>query len=133
MRHKRIKEFLKMRPQRNPALPSRVQRMNLRQRKKQRVGEFTEMGFSLQAALVADLTPEAQDVLLDAWLEAVDQQQVSFGGQFDASGTLEGVVFPVCDVKVSDEVRVNLLDWLKGRSEIASLTASGLFDIWHED
>jgi len=120
-----------MKSQRNPSLSSNLKRLNLRQRKKMRVGEFTELGFSLKAQFIAGLDIEAQDALLDAWLSAVDQLGVSFGGQFDGAGTLEGLVFPVSAVVVSDEVRTTLLDWLKARGEIAELESSVLFDLWH--
>jgi hypothetical protein len=114
-----------------PALSAKLRRRKPRQRKKLRVGEFSEYGFSLQARLKADLTADAQDALLDAWLFAVDAQGVSFGGQFDARSTLEGIVFPVGIRVVDDTVRTALLDWLKARPEIESLQASEMFDIWH--
>lgn len=120
-----------MKPARNPALPRHLKQMNLRQRKKMRVGEFTELGFTLKASFAADLDHAAQDALLDAWLDLVDQQSVSFGGQFDATGTLEGAVFPVSSIAVTEEIRTALLDWLKGRSEVSAVEASGLFDLWH--
>jgi uncharacterized protein YggL (DUF469 family) len=120
-----------MKPQRNPALPGNLKNLNTRQRKKMRVGEFQELGFSLKAQFVAGLDIATQDALLDAWLTTVDQAGVSFGGQFDADGTLEGLVFQVSRVAVSEEVRSSLLAWLKSRAEVASMEASGLFDLWH--
>ena len=120
-----------MKPARNPTLPRRLKKMNLRQRKKMRVGEFTDFGFTLKASFAADMDHAAQDALLDDWLNTVDQQGVSFGGQFDASGKLEGAVFPVASTKVTNEVRGVLLDWLKSRSEISGVEASELFDLWH--
>jgi uncharacterized protein YggL (DUF469 family) len=125
------KQEYPMKHQRNPALPSHVAQMNRRQRKKQRVGEFTELGFTLRATLNSELDDAAQDQLLDAWLNLLDQQGVSFGGQFDPSGTLEGVVFPVAARAVDDAVRSTLLDWLKNSKEISSVQASELQDIWH--
>jgi len=120
-----------MRNTRNPALPSHVKRMSPRLRKKLRVGQFREWGFNLKAILNDGLDDAAQDSLLEAWLGAVDTQAVSFGGQFDARGTLEGMVFPVGKQPVDDAVRIALLDWLKARAEVASLQASELIDIWH--
>jgi uncharacterized protein YggL (DUF469 family) len=120
-----------MKHQRNPALPAHVAQMNRRQRKKQRVGEFTELGFTLRATLSSELDDAAQDQLLDAWLNLLDQQGVSFGGQFDPSGTLEGVVFPVTSNTVSDDARRTLLDWLKSNKAVTVVEASKLQDIWH--
>jgi len=120
-----------MKQQRNPALPGNLKNLKLRQRKKMRVGEFQELGFSLQAQFVAGLEVATQDALLDDWLTTVDQAGVSFGGQFDAQGMLEGLVFPVAQVKVTEALRSSLLDWLKNRSEVAGIEASALFDLWH--
>ncbi|BEV72259.1 MULTISPECIES: YggL family protein [unclassified Paludibacterium] len=121
-----------MRTARNPALASHVKRMSPRLRKKLRVGEFRELGFSLKASIDAGLEVAAQDALLDAWLGEVDRHGVSFGGQFDARGAMEGVVFPVAGNLVTEAIRTGLLDWLKARPEVKDLQASGLFDIWHE-
>jgi len=120
-----------MKTQPTLALPCRLKNLNLRQRKKQRVGEFTELGFTLKASISSDLDSAAQDSLLDGWLDAVDQQGVSFGGQFEAAEALEGAVFPVSKIAVTESVRTALLDWLKARSEITAVEASSLFDIWH--
>jgi uncharacterized protein len=120
-----------MQDTRTPSLTGRLKRLNARQRKKLRIGEFSEQGFSLKATLTSGLDPAAQDALLDAWLVAVDEQKVSFGGQFDVRGALEGIVFPVGATLVTADVRTALLDWLKGRAEIADLQASEIFDIWH--
>lgn len=113
------------------ALTGRLKRLNARQRKKLRVGEFSEQGFSLKATLVQGLDFAAQDALLEAWLGAVDDRGVSFGGQFDARGTLEGMVFPVGAQTVTDALRIELADWLKARAEVAELQISEIFDIWH--
>ncbi|TDR80170.1 50S ribosome-binding protein YggL [Paludibacterium purpuratum] len=120
-----------MRKTRNPSLSSHVKRMSPRLRKKLRVGEFRELGFSLKAAIAADLDIAAQDDLLEAWLGVVDDHGVSFGGQFDARGALEGVVFPIGGQPVTTAVRTALLDWLKARAEVGDLQASELYDIWH--
>ena len=101
-----------MKTQTTLALPCRLKNLNLRQRKKQRVGEFTELGFTLKASISSDLDSAAQDSLLDGWLDAVDQQGVSFGGQFEAAEALEGAVFPVSKIAVTESVRTALLDWL---------------------
>lgn len=121
-----------MRTTRNPSLASHVKRMSPRLRKKLRVGEFRELGFSLKASIDAGLDVTAQDNLLDDWLGEVDRHDVSFGGQFDTRGAMEGVVFPLAGNLVTDTIRRGLLDWLKARPEVKDLQASGLFDIWHE-
>lgn len=113
----------------NPNSPKRLKRLSPRQRKKLRVGEFQELGFTV----VATLHPQddaASDAFLNAWLEAVDAHGVSFGGHF-SHGQLDGIVFPVAGVKVTAEVQATLSSWLQARAEVASVEASDLLDVWH--
>ncbi|MCP9760452.1 DUF469 family protein [Aquitalea sp. S1-19] len=117
----------------NPNSNARLKRLKPRQRKKLRVGEFTELGFSLIVTLKKDTDLGAQDALLDAWLEAVDAQGVSFGGHFAGSETLqfEGIVFPVGRGSVSAETRTALVAWLSARAEVESVDADELADLWN--
>jgi uncharacterized protein YggL (DUF469 family) len=113
----------------NPNSPNRLKRLSPRQRKKLRVGEFQELGFTVVAAL-AGLDDAANDAFLNGWLEAVDAQGVSFGGHF-SDGQLDGIVFPVNGVKVTADVQAALAGWLKARSEVSSVEVSDLLDVWH--
>ncbi|KMN82300.1 hypothetical protein VK98_09405 [Chromobacterium sp. LK11] len=113
---------------RNPNSPHRLSRLKSRQRKKMRVGEFRELGFHLIALLHDGVDSEA---LLDAWLIQVDEAGISFGGHFDGAGKLEGVAFPVGEVKISDELRLQLLAWLQARAEVKSVEGGELIDLWH--
>jgi len=117
--------------QRNPNSGNRLKHLNARQRKKMRVGEFRELGFHIIATFKDGVAADAQDALLDGWLTAVDDADVSFGGHFDGAARLEGVVFPVGGVKITDEMRASLVDWLKARSEITAVEAGELIDLWH--
>ena len=121
-----------MKTPRNPTLARHLKRLNTRQRKKQRLGEFVELGFSLQVRLRSSLDHQAQDHFLDGWLNVVDQHRVSFGGQFDPSGMLEGVVFPVGTDLVTQEIRAALMRWLEAQQEIESLSCSERIDLWHQ-
>lgn len=105
----------------------RLKRLKPRQRKKLRVGEFQELGFTVVANLVDDA---ASDGLLDAWLDIVEQQGVSFGGHF-SDGQLDGIVFPVGGTLVTDEVRATLNTWLAARAEVSNVECSALLDVWH--
>ncbi|AXK38470.1 50S ribosome-binding protein YggL [Crenobacter cavernae] len=118
---------------RNPQSKQRLKRLSPRQQKKLRVGAFTEMGFAFEAALKDGLVPAAEDAFLDAWLNEVDTQGVSFGGSFDAGSPsiLNGMVFPVSGVKVDADLRETLIAWLAQRAEVASVTAGELSDVWH--
>ena len=115
----------------NPNSPRRLRHLNARQRKKLRVGEFTELGFSLLATLQAGLDEAAKDGFLTAWLEEVDRHRISFGGHFDGQSRLEGVVFPVQRGSISAELRDTLITWLNARAEVTELQADELSDLWH--
>lgn len=113
---------------RNPNSTRRLKRLNNRQRKKMRVGDYRELGFHLTIGLQADADT---DGLLDGWLSRVDEADVSFGGHFDGKDKLEGVVFPISQTKITDALRSELIAWLQARSEVATLEASELLDLWH--
>ncbi|POZ61352.1 50S ribosome-binding protein YggL [Chromobacterium alticapitis] len=112
----------------NPNSAQRLKRLNARQRKKMRVGEFRELGFHLVAELHDSVDTDA---LLDGWLSRVDDAGISFGGHFDGKSKLEGVAFPVAEIKIDDALRGELVAWLQARAEIKSLEASELIDLWH--
>ncbi|AOZ51515.1 YggL family protein [Chromobacterium vaccinii] len=113
---------------RNPNSAQRLKRLNARQRKKMRVGEFRELGFHL----VAELHDGADaDALLDGWLTRFDEAGISFGGHFDGKNRLEGVAFPISGVQIDEALRGDLVAWLQGRAEVKSLEASELIDLWH--
>jgi hypothetical protein len=118
---------------RNPNSLQRLKKLNTRQRKKQRVGEFTELGFHLVATFATGVDAAALDGLLDDWLSTVDTTGVSFGGHFDGAQRLEGVVFPIGAIKVDAEIKAQLSAWLQARPEVASLDAGELIDMWHYD
>ncbi|OWY39071.1 hypothetical protein CEK28_09290 [Xenophilus sp. AP218F] len=112
----------------NPNSPSRLKRLNARQRKKMRVGEFRELGFHLVVDLNAGIDADA---LLDSWLTRVDDAGISFGGHFDGKDKLEGVAFPVAETKISETLRGELVAWLQARAEVKSVEAGELIDLWH--
>lgn len=110
----------------------RLKRLSPRQRKKLRVGEFQELGFTVIANLKDQAADGAHDGLLDAWLDAVEQQGVSFGGHF-SDGQLDGIVFPVNGTLVSEEIRQALSAWLAARPEVDNVECSDLLDVWHSN
>jgi len=112
----------------NPNSAQRLKRLNHRQRKKMRVGEYRELGFHLIATIAKEVDT---DTLLDDWLNCVDDAAISFGGHFDGNEKLEGVVFPVGDVAITEEIRAKLLAWLQERSEVTHVEAGDLIDLWH--
>lgn len=112
----------------NPNSAQRLKRLNHRQRKKMRVGEYRELGFHLIATIATGVDADA---LLDDWLNCIDEAAISFGGHFDGNERLEGVVFPVGEVAITEEIRAKLVAWLQARGEVSNVEAGELIDLWH--
>jgi hypothetical protein len=102
---------------------------SLRLRKKLRIGEFQELGFTWEASFKLPLSPDQAEALVDALIvEAIEPGDLAFGGW--ANG---GVVTPLRRGSVSESQRLAVLSWLRARKEIADVRASALFDVWHSD
>lgn len=100
-----------------------------RLRKKLRIGEFQELGFTWEASFKLPLSPDQAEGLVDALIvEAIEPGDLAFGGW--ANG---GVVTPIRRRSVSESQRLAVLSWLRARKEIADVRASALFDVWHSD
>lgn len=100
-----------------------------RLRKKLRVAEFQELGFSWEATFRMPLSPEQSEVLIDSMLsEVIEPEGLGFGGW--ASG---GFVVGINRGSVSELQREAVLKWLRSRPEIDAVKASGLVDAGHEE
>ncbi|GAB3497603.1 50S ribosome-binding protein YggL [Curvibacter fontanus] len=98
-----------------------------RLRKKLRVGEFQELGFSWEAKFKSLLTPEQSEALIDSLLsEVIEPEGLGFGGW--ASG---GFIVGFKRGSVSESQRETVLKWLRSRAEIDEVKASGLVDAWY--
>lgn len=95
-----------------------------RQRKKLHIGEFKELGFLFEAAI----KPGAdENALIEAFLtEAIDANELGFGGW--ATG---GAVEKFGRGSMTEDQRQTVLNWLAARPEIATLSATGLIDMWY--
>jgi len=100
-----------------------------RLRKKLCVDEFQELGFELNLDFKEDLSEEAIDVFLDAFLkEAMEANGLGYVGGDDY-----GLVCLQKRGSVSAEQRANVEAWLKTRSELTSVEVSPLLDVWYPD
>jgi len=98
-----------------------------RLRKKLRVGEFQELGFSWEATFKTPLNPEQSEILVDSLLsEVIEPEGLGFGGW--ASG---GFVVGFKRGSVSEFQREDVLKWLRSRPEIDEVKASGFVDAWY--
>ena len=100
-----------------------------RLRKKLCVDEFQELGFELNLDFVEGLDDKAIDAFLDAFLkEAMEANGLGYVGGDDY-----GLVCLQKRGSVSEEQRVAVESWLKARSELKSVEASPLLDVWYPE
>lgn len=100
-----------------------------RLRKKLCVDEFQELGFELNLEFKEDLSDEAVDAFLDAFLaDAMQANGLGYVGGDDF-----GLVCLDERGSVTEEQRGTVEKWLKGRSELAKFEVSPLVDAWYPD
>jgi uncharacterized protein YggL (DUF469 family) len=110
-----------------------VARLNRRQRKKLRVGEFQELAFSFDVTFASALDEAQWHLLWSDFIDCVESlglQVAGFGGAFPLTETGAFVV-RFGRGSVSPEQRDALLAWLRNRPEVASAHASDFVDAWH--
>jgi uncharacterized protein YggL (DUF469 family) len=100
-------------------------------RKKLRLAEFKQMGFTVLYQLKPDLAEPALADLLDRFiLDAIEANDLHCGG----GGSPEGWDFIVCanGRRSSTEAdRERVREWLEGRPEVRSVVIGPLWDMWH--
>ena len=100
-----------------------------RLRKKLCVDEFQELGFELNLEFKEDLSEEAIDAFLDAFLaEAMDANGLDYVGGDDF-----GLVCLAKRGSVNEEQRAAVEAWLKGRDELEKFELSPLQDVWYPE
>ena len=100
-----------------------------RLRKKLCVGEFQELGFELNLEFQEDLSDEAVDAFLDAFLaQAMDANGLDYVGGEDF-----GLVCLAERGSVSEEQRSAVQSWLQGRPELTKIEVSPLLDAWYPE
>ena len=105
--------------------------MKKRLRKKLYLGEFKELGFEI----AVDLAEGMNDEKLDAFIatfgeEALDKNDLDFEGGVNASA-LFGLIILSKRGSVSEKQRSDIEAWLKGRTEVKSVTVGELVDAWY--
>ncbi|SHN01587.1 YggL family protein [Phytopseudomonas punonensis] len=100
-----------------------------RLRKKLCVDEFQELGFELNLNFKEDLSDEAVDAFLDAFLsDAMTANGLGYVGGDDY-----GLVCLAERGSVSEEQRAAVEAWLKSRSELVDFNVSPLLDVWYPE
>lgn len=117
----------------NPCSARRVARLNPRQRKKQRVGEFQELGFEADLVFRAPMQGEPYDDFIDALFHFLESRGLLAGGFGGTMPLLDTGGFVARDGRgsVSEDDAAAVVEWLRARPEVKDAKASHLFDAWH--
>lgn len=116
-------------------LPSarKVRRLNGRQRKKLRVGEFQELVFEIRIQFRQPLDDTAHDAFLDGFIELIESRHLAAGGMGGQLPLMEtgGVISAWGRGSPTEADRQAVLDWLRQSSEVASAEAGDFVDGWY--
>ena len=115
------------------SLPSkrRIRRMNRRQCKKLRLGEFQELVFALRWTNRQDLNEAEQDAQLDALVEFVESRGLLFGGGFSPQGG-DGIVTRAGRSSTNEADRDALVEWLRKHPDVQAVEADQFVDGWYD-
>jgi uncharacterized protein YggL (DUF469 family) len=112
---------------------SRMRRLNPRQRKKLRVGEFKEHCFDVELVFHAPMRGEPYHDFINDFFGFLEQRGLlggGFGGREPFSGT-EGVIANIARGSPGEEDREAVVQWLRARPEIVDARAKEFKDAWH--
>lgn len=102
-----------------------MKRQSTRLRKKLRVGEFQELGFSYETKLIKPLIREDESKLLDDLIAVIEANNLAVGG-----GVTSGFVTTFKRGSVTEKQRLIIKDWLDARGEFTSVSLSELVDAY---
>ncbi|MDK2124063.1 50S ribosome-binding protein YggL [Parachitinimonas caeni] len=110
---------------------TRTHRLNPRQRKKYRLGEFQELGFILTGTFKASLEHEAFEAYVDEMLAEATRLGVQCGGSFGLD-EFECLIAPFKG-SVTEEQRAALTAFVSQHALVASCEATALIDAWYRN
>ena len=114
-----------------PPSTRRIRRLNRRQRKKLRLGEFQELVFALRWTNRQDLNEAEQDVLVDELIELVESRGLLFGGGFSPHGG-DGIVTRAGRSSTGEADRDALVEWLSKHHAVQAVEAGKFVDGWYD-
>lgn len=118
---------------RDPRSTSRMRRLKPRQRKKLRVGEFTEHCFDVELVFHNPMRGEPYHDFINDFFGFLEQRGLlggGFGGKEPFSET-EGVIARIERGSPSAEDRAAVVEWLRARPEVVDARAQEFKDAWH--
>jgi uncharacterized protein YggL (DUF469 family) len=110
-----------------------VRRLNERQRKKLRVGEFTEYVFDVELTFLEPLNEDSHDSFIDDMFEFLEQRAMlggGFGGSFPLAET-SGVITAMGRGSPTEEDREAVAQWSRARAEVSSARVLEFKDAWY--
>jgi uncharacterized protein YggL (DUF469 family) len=108
----------------------KLARLNRRQRKKLRVGEFQELVFEVSIRFGQPMEGTRLDAFVDGFIDLIESRRLAAGG---GGGGLkaEWVVSTWSRGSTTEEDRRAVLDWLLPHPEVVDAKASALIDGWY--
>ncbi len=105
--------------------------MRKRLRKKRRLGEFAEFGFSISFEMDDAIGNEERNKLLDRWIEAIESAGLQFGGG-GAGTTWRGFVASDAPRGSATEAHRSIIrSWCQEESLVTSFHIGPVEDAWH--
>jgi uncharacterized protein YggL (DUF469 family) len=118
---------------RDPRSTGRMRRLNGRQRKKLRVGEFKEHCFDIELVFHSPMRGEPYHDFIHDFFGALEERGLlggGFGGKEPFSET-EGVIANIERGSPDEEDREAVVQWLRARPEVVDARARDFKDAWH--
>lgn len=111
----------------------KLKRLNRRQRKKLRVGEFQELVFEVRIRFHHPMEDSALDGFMDGFFDLVESRRLTVGGLGGRLPLLEtdGVISAWERGSPTEEDRQAVLDWLQRQPEVASAEVGAFVDAWY--
>jgi len=109
-----------------------LSRWNRRQRKKLRLGEFQELGFTLKLHFAPPLDDASADQFWEAILSHIESLGLSagLGGRLPMA-ELEGFVSAAGRGSVTPDQQAQVLAWCRAQPQVESAQVGELADVWH--
>ena len=117
----------------NPLSAGRLRRLNRRQRKKLRLGEFQELVFEIRVHFHQPLDDAAYDSFLDAFIDFIESRKLAvggLGGRLPLAET-DGIISAWGRGSPAEEDRQAVLAWLHERPEAALAEVGEFVDGWY--
>ena len=111
----------------------KLARLNRRQRKKLRVGEFQELVFEVRIRFHQAMKEARLDTFLDDLIELTESRRLAVGGFVGTLPLLatEGIVSTLKRGSPTEEDRQAVLNWVRQRPEVAEVEVGDFVDGWY--